>query len=115
MGGPPLRSVDGGAQPAEPRVRPVVVVIGAPGFQHGAGVHERVEQGLIEQLVPQTADEGLGKGVLHWLARRDVVPLDLVVVGPPQDGIRGQLSAVVADDCLGFAVGDQKVIELRHG
>jgi hypothetical protein len=110
-----LRSVDGGAQPAEPRVRPVVVVIGAPGFQHGAGVHERVEQGLIEQLVPQTADEGLGKGVLHWLARRDVVPLDLVVVGPPQDGIRGQLSAVVADDCLGFAVGDQKVIELRHG
>jgi hypothetical protein len=75
-------------------------------------VHERVEQGLIEQLVPQTADEGLGKGVLHWLARRDVVPLDLVVVGPPQDCIRG-LSAVVADDCLGL--GDQKVIELRHG
>ena len=51
------------------------------------------------------------KGVLHRLAGRDVVPLDLVVVGPPQDGVRGQLGAVVADDRLGFAARDQKAIE----
>ena len=51
--------------------------------------------GLIEQLVPQTADEGLGKGVLHRLARRNVMPLDLAVIGRPQDGVRGQISAVV--------------------
>ena len=33
--GPPLRGVDGGAQPAEPRVRPVVIVVGAPGIERG--------------------------------------------------------------------------------
>jgi hypothetical protein len=33
-----LRGVGGGAQPAEPRVRPVVIVVGAPSIERGAGV-----------------------------------------------------------------------------
>ena len=36
--GPPLRGVDGGAQPAEPRVRPVVIVVGALSIERGGGV-----------------------------------------------------------------------------
>ena len=66
------------------------VVIGAPGFQCHARVRERAEQSLVEQLVPQTADERLDERVLGRLARRDVVPGDLVVIGPSQDRIAGQ-------------------------
>jgi hypothetical protein len=54
--------------------------IGTPSFQHGSGVRERAEQGLVEQFVAQAPDEGFGKGVLHRLARRDVVPGNLVIV-----------------------------------
>lgn len=93
-------------------MRSVVIVVGAPGFEHCTGVRERAEQGLVEQLVPQAADEGLGESVLYWLARRDVVPLNLVVVGPSQDGVAGQLGAIVADDGLGLAVGGQEPVEL---
>lgn len=72
---------------------------------------ERAEQGLVEQFIAQSADEGFGKGILHRLARRDVMPVNLVIVGPLQDGVRGQLGAVVADDGLGLAVGDQELVE----
>ena len=88
--GPPVRSVDRWAHPTEPRVRPVGVVVRAPGFERSACMGQRSEQGLIEQLVPQAADEGLGKGILHGLARRDVVPSHLVIVRPLQDDVRGQ-------------------------
>src|SRR5689334_21627289 len=83
--GPPLRGVDGGGQPAEPGVMPLVIVVGAPGFENSARMRKRPEQGLIEQLVTQAADEGFGKGVLHRLAWCDVVPGHLVIVGPLQD------------------------------
>jgi hypothetical protein len=46
-----LRGVDGGAHPAEPRVRPVVIVIDAPGIEHDTGVRQRPEQDFVEQFV----------------------------------------------------------------
>ena len=71
-------------------MRPVVIVIGTLSRQHGAGVRERAEQGLIEQLVPQPAREALGTDVLHRFAQRDVVRFDLTVVSPPRDRVRAQ-------------------------
>ena len=50
---------------------------------------EQAEQRLVEQLVTQSADEGLGKRVLLWFARRDVVPV--------QDRHAGELRPVVRD------------------
>src|SRR5215472_12027462 len=77
-------AVDGWARPTEPRVRPAGVVVSAPSFEHGTRVWQRAEQGLIEQLVAQSANKGLGKSVLHGLARGDVVPGDLMIVRPLQ-------------------------------
>src|SRR5262249_10741662 len=54
----------------------------------------------------------LGEGVLHRLARRDVVPGNLVIVGPLQDGVRRQLGAIVAHDRLWLAALIEKPIEL---
>jgi hypothetical protein len=91
-------------------MRPHMVVVASPIFQRQTGVHQRREQGLVQKLVTQTAVEAFDEGVLHWLAWCDVVPADVGLVGPAQNGIAGQLRAVVADDSLGPAAGaDQKI------
>lgn len=78
-------------------MRPVGVIIDAPSFEQGAGVRERAEQGLVEQFVAQTADERLGEGILDRLARRDVMPGDLVIVRPSQDGGRGEFGSITRE------------------
>src|SRR6185437_11842383 len=74
------------------RMWPCGVVVLTPGFEHGAGLRQRVEQCLVEQLVPEAAVEALDEGVLDRLAGVDVVPSDAPLVGPAQHGIRSQLS-----------------------
>ena len=61
----------------------------------GRGYAAAIGTALVEQLVAQAAVEGLGEAVLHRLARRNVMPVDTVIVRPLQDRIRGQLSAIV--------------------
>lgn len=87
-----------GRHPAELRVRSLLVVVEPPVLQHGAGVRQRSEEGLVQQLVAQPAVEALVVAVLLGLAGRDVVPADAGVVGPAQDGVGGVFRAVVADD-----------------
>ena len=75
-------------------------------------MRKRAEQSLIEQLVTQTADERLGERILHRLARGDVMPGDLVIVRPSQDGVRGEFGSVVADNHPGLAALGEQPIEL---
>jgi hypothetical protein len=58
---------------------------------------ERGEQGLIQQLVTQTAVEALHEGVLRRLAQRNVIPFDQTLLGPTQDRHAGEISSVVGD------------------
>ena len=81
-------------QPAELRVWSLLVVVAPPILQHRSGVAKRAEQGLVEQLVAQAAVETLIEAILLGLARRDVTPANAGLVGPAQDGVRGQLRAV---------------------
>jgi hypothetical protein len=75
----PLRSrsaaigVLGGCEIAERAVRPDVVVVRQPSRQRSAGLGERGEQRLVEQLVTKPAVEALDEGVLGRLPGRDVV------------------------------------------
>jgi hypothetical protein len=39
------------------------------------------------------------------------MPGDLVIVGPSQDGVAGELGTVVADDCFGLAALSEQLIE----
>jgi len=73
-------------------------VIVPPGLEHGAGVRQRPEQRLVQQLVAQAAVEALDEAVLLWFTGRNVVPPDASLVCPVQDGVRGQVRAVVTDD-----------------
>jgi hypothetical protein len=56
---------------------PHVVVVAPPILQRQAGLHERGEQSLVRKLVAQATVETFDEGVLHRLARRNVVPVDL--------------------------------------
>ena len=62
------------------RVGPGPVVVVAPVRQHGSCAGQRGKEGLFEALIPQSADEALGKGVLLRLFWRDVVQFDGDVV-----------------------------------
>src|SRR6267154_3210774 len=83
---------------SEARVGPHLVKVPPPGFQLGAGVRQGAEQGLVQQFVAQLAVEALAEAVLLGLAGGDVMPADLALVGPFQDGVGRQFRAVVADD-----------------
>ena len=56
------------------------VVVRAPGGQRDAGMMQRLEQGLIQQFVPQTTVEALDERILGRLTRRDVMPVDRSVI-----------------------------------
>lgn len=85
-------------QIAERGMRALAVVVADPIRNLGAGVIEAEEQGFVEKLVPHPAVEAFTEAVLHRLARRNEVPVDLVLLRPGQHGIAGELGAVVGDD-----------------
>jgi hypothetical protein len=76
-----------------------------PPFGDGAsGVAEAKEQALVQKLVAHSAVEGFDVAVLHRLSRRDVVPLDAMILRPGEDRVRGELG----NDHAGLAtLGDQ--------
>ncbi|GEM_PF-4518725 len=55
---------------------------------------------LVQKLVANFAVQAFGKTVLGWLPRRDVMPLDTLILRPLQDGAAGQFRAIVADDAI---------------
>jgi len=75
-------------------VRPDRVVVVSPWGQLAADVRWAVEDLLVEVFVVEAAVEGLDVAVLLRLAGPDVVPFDLVVVRPFQDGLAGELGPV---------------------
>lgn len=95
-GGP----VFGWGVPARSGVWAIGVVVSQPISQGDTGIGQAREQGFIEHLVPEPTIERCNERVLHRLSRSDVMPVNLVPIGEPQDGIRGQLGAVVSDHHL---------------
>ena len=79
------------------------VVIGDPCRHQFAGIVEVAEQGFVQKLVPHPAIEAFYEAVLHWLAGRDVVPFNLGLGAPLQNGVQGQLCPIIADDHPGLA------------
>jgi hypothetical protein len=65
---------------AQRRMRALIIAVADRGSHLCAGVVDVEEQRLIEKLVAHAAVEALDEAVLHPLAGRDDVPVD--VVGP---------------------------------
>ena len=78
----------------------MMVVVAPPEVQLPTSVGQVEEHLDVQALVAQLAVEALAEAVLLGLAGGDVMPADLVLVGPFQDGVGRQFRAVVADDRL---------------
>lgn len=79
-------------------MRSAGVVIGRPVRDRLTRMIEAEEQGLVQQFVPHPPVEGFHEPVLHGFAGCDVVPVDGMILRPGEDGIRGELGAVIGDD-----------------
>ena len=90
----------GGRQPAYTAMRPHIVVVVAPSPQHRPRMAHGREQRLVQAFVAQATIEALDVAVLLRLARRDVMPLDLLVLCPAQDRQAGQLGSVAHWEAL---------------
>ena len=62
---------------------------------------EVVEQVFVQAFVTHPAVEAFDEPVLHWLAGRDVMPVNLAVLLPFQDRIGSQFGPIVADHHAG--------------
>src|SRR5437016_6124882 len=74
------------------------VVVSNPGADELAGLIEIDEQALVEKFIAHPAIERFDIAVLHRSAGCDVVPFHPMLLGPAQDRVRGELSAVVGND-----------------
>ena len=63
------------------------VVVGAPGGQRDAGMVQGREQGLVQELIPQTTVEAFDEGILGRLSKGDVVLVKLAVLHELQDRV----------------------------
>ena len=80
---------------------PLGAVVLDPFGDRGAGMGQAVKQGLVQKLIAHASVEALDEGVLHRLARRDVMPVDAMLRRPGEDGVRCELGSVVGDDHAG--------------
>jgi len=88
-----------------------MIVVVLPERQLDAGMTNAGEQGLVKALISEPAIEAFDKGVLGWLARRDVVPVNRAVLAPLQDRHAGQLRTVVTDNGPGLALSGNHDVE----
>jgi len=63
---------------------PVQIIVDSPFLNDLTGMAITAEQVLVEALVPQPPVKAFDEAVLHRLARRDVVPVDAMVLLPFQ-------------------------------
>lgn len=73
------------------------VVVRSACLDDPSGRSQRREQVLVQALVPQATIEAFDEPLLLRLTRRDVMLLDPGVLAPGEDGVTGQLGAIVAD------------------
>src|SRR5690606_4027738 len=99
---------------AEGGVRSLAVVIADPFANRAAGMAEAEEQRLIEQLIPHPAVEALDECILHRLSRRNIVPVDLVLRRPGEDGVRRELRPVVGNNHAGLAAPPDQFAQLTR-
>jgi hypothetical protein len=80
-------------------MRPEIVMAVSPFDSGAAGMVEAEEQAFFQQLVAHATVETLDIAILHRSYRRNVVPLDFVILRPSKGGVRGQFDAWFGSPC----------------
>ena len=63
-------------------MRPMLIIVEPPGFNHCLGIVERGELVHVHTLVSQAAVKGFNTGILHGFAWPNAVELHASVIGP---------------------------------
>ena len=106
-----MPGIDCRRQTADPAMGSDGIEIASPVGERLTGVGQRGEQCLVQEFIPELAVEALDEGILGRLARRDVVPCDLLLLCPPQHRHAGEFGSVVADDRRRPAASDDDDVE----
>ena len=85
-------------------MRPDIVVVVTPEGQLLAGIGEAVEDLFIQAFVTQAAVEAFDQPILLRFAWVDVMLGDAGITCPFEDRRAGELSAVITDNTVGFAI-----------
>jgi hypothetical protein len=80
------------------------IVFDAPRFDLAPRVVEAQEPKCVQALLPDTAVEALGKGIVSRLARPRVVEHDAMLSGPEVQITRDELRAIIDPDTLWSAM-----------
>jgi len=83
-------------------MRPLGFVVAHPTVDQPAGGASVAKDVLIQAFVPEPTIEGLAEGILGGLAWGNVVQVEITVLSPADNGIRGELGAVVRGKELGL-------------
>ena len=70
------------------------IVIFVPFFKRRAGIAQCAKQRFIAAFIPRLAVEAFDESVLLWLARRDIVPINITLLNPFEDRNAVELGAV---------------------
>ena len=81
-----------------PTVGPELVVMSSPAFADHLGFRQRVEKLSIQYFPPVCGNQAFRSTVLPGFARINVGHLDAVLSRPLLNGIRDELTAIVATD-----------------
>ena len=89
-------------------MRSLPVVVLNPGGDLDPCVGKAHEQCPVQQLIAHAAVEALDLAVPHWPAGSNVMSLHVELSAPCENGVAGELGAIVADYHSGLApLGDQ--------
>ena len=73
------------------------------------------EQCLVQLLLPQSSVEALNDVILPQLPGRDVMPFNLRLIAPGQNGVAGEFGSIVAGNHRWFSAFEDEVAEFaRH-
>ena len=92
-GGPGSELVWG--EPAQAGVRAAGIIVGAPCSNDAPGSRQAGKDVPVETFIAKPADQAFRNGILHRLARCNVVPADAAILLPAQYRTRRQLSAII--------------------
>src|SRR4249920_1578260 len=76
-------------------VRPFLIVLSPPGFNHDLSLLQREKPVLVQTLIPKHASATLNKRVLDWLSRLNEVERAPTLTGPRVQGVPGEFRCVI--------------------
>jgi hypothetical protein len=83
---------------ADGTVRAEMVVFVSPVVDEEAGFVDGIEPVLVKAVIAEGAVEGFNEGILHGFAGLDVMKMNASSLCPKEDGLAGELRAIVGGD-----------------